>query len=78
MKILIVEDDDRIARPLAKDLRYQHHTVDIADDGMAGWEYVQSTHYDLILLDIILPKLDGITLCQRLHEAKSNSLDGYR
>lgn len=62
MKILIVEDDDRIAKPLAEDLRHQHHVVDLASDGIKGWEYAMATNYDLILLDLMLPKLDGITL----------------
>lgn len=70
MKILIVEDDDRIANALAKDLRYQYHTVDVAKDGMEGWEYAQGITYDLILLDLMLPKLDGIQLCKRLRENK--------
>jgi DNA-binding response OmpR family regulator len=42
MKILIVEDDPRIASPLAKDLRYQHHGVDVAEDGVEGWDYASS------------------------------------
>ncbi len=54
MKILIVEDDSRIATPLARDLRYQHHSVDIAPDGKAGWKYAQATEYDLMLLDLML------------------------
>ncbi|RMH63964.1 MAG: DNA-binding response regulator, partial [Cyanobacteria bacterium J003] len=37
MRILIVEDDDRIARSLARDLRHQHHIVDVARDGLEGW-----------------------------------------
>ncbi len=74
MKILIVEDDDRIAKPLAEDLRHQHHVVDIARDGIEGWEYTQSANYQLILLDLMLPKLDGITLCKRLRDAKFNAL----
>jgi two-component system response regulator QseB len=74
MKILIVEDDDRIAKPLAKDLIYQHHTVDLARDGLEGWEYTQATQYDLILLDLMLPKLDGITLCKQLRNAKYQAL----
>jgi DNA-binding response OmpR family regulator len=63
MKILLVEDDNRIAQPLAEDLRQQRHVVDIASDGIKGWEYSQSIDYELILLDIMLPQLDGITLC---------------
>ncbi|MDX2215664.1 MAG: response regulator transcription factor [Oculatellaceae cyanobacterium bins.114] len=66
MRILLVEDDDRIAKPLSEDLRHQHHVVDLAKDGIEGWERVQSVPYDLILLDLMLPKLDGISLCKRL------------
>lgn len=73
MRILLVEDDKRIARPLAEDLRHQHHVIDIASDGIEGWEYSQSTDYDLILLDLMLPLLDGITLCKRLRAAKSKA-----
>ncbi|MDF5717363.1 MAG: response regulator transcription factor [Rhizonema sp. NSF051] len=75
MKILIVEDDERIAQPLAEDLKHeQHHVVDVASNGIEGWEYACSTEYELILLDIMLPKLDGITLCKRLRSAQCNAL----
>ncbi|MEH2114943.1 response regulator transcription factor [Nostoc sp.] len=74
MRILIVEDDDRIAKPLAEFLRRQHHIVDITTDGLAAWEWSQSELYELMLLDLMLPKLDGITLCKRLRAASSNIL----
>lgn len=74
MKILLVEDDDRIAKPLAEDLRHQHHVVEIARDGVEGWEYAQATAYDLILLDLMLPRLDGISLCKKLRTAQSPAL----
>ncbi len=74
MRILIIEDDDRIAKPLAEDLRHQHHAVEIATDGIEGWEYAQAISYDLILLDLMLPKLDGITLCKQLRQAQHNTL----
>jgi CheY-like chemotaxis protein len=74
MRILIVEDDDRIAKPLAEDLRHQHHVVEIATDGIEGWEYTQAIAYDLILLDLMLPKLDGISLCQQLCQVRYNAL----
>lgn len=74
MRILLVEDDRRIAKPLAEDLRHQHHVVDIAKDGLEGWEAAQLVAYDLILLDLMLPKLDGINLCKRLRTAKSPAL----
>lgn len=73
MRILIIEDDDRIAQPLAEDLRHQNHVVDIAHNGMAGWDYSQVTDYDVILLDIMLPHLDGIALCKKLRDAQVNA-----
>ncbi len=74
MRILIVEDDDRIARSLARDLRHQHHIVDVARDGLEGWNYAEAGNFDLILLDLMLPKLDGVTLCKRLRQAHSPAL----
>lgn len=74
MRILIVEDDHRIAQPLAKDLLYQNHTVDVAADGEAGWDCADAIEYDLILLDWMLPKLDGVSLCRKLRAARSQAL----
>lgn len=69
MRLLIIEDDERIADALAEDLSDQHYTVDVVYDGQAGWDYVDAAPYDLILLDVMLPKIDGITLCRRLRQA---------
>lgn len=66
MKILLVEDDERIANALAEALADQNYIVDIAIDGHAGWEFVEAFPYDLILLDLMLPKQDGVSLCQQL------------
>jgi DNA-binding response OmpR family regulator len=66
MRILIVEDNERIAETVADVLEEQHYIVDIALDGEAGWQQAEAFNYDLILLDLMLPKLDGISLCQRL------------
>lgn len=73
MKILLVEDDPRIASPLAEDLRYQGHVVDLAIDGFLGLEYAHATEYDLILLDWMLPKLNGIAFCKQLR-SEGNSV----
>jgi two-component system, OmpR family, response regulator QseB len=74
MKILLVEDDKRIAKPLADDLRYQHHVVDAVTDGLEAWEHAQAVAYDLILLDVMLPCIDGITLCKRLRSSGCSAL----
>jgi two-component system, OmpR family, response regulator len=68
MKILLIEDDDRIAIPLAEALSDQHYAVDLAIDGEEGWDLIEAYQYSLILLDVMLPKLDGIRLCQRLRQ----------
>lgn len=74
MRILLVEDDDRIAKPLAEALRHQNHGVDIAKDGVEGWHCATAVQFDLILLDIMLPRMDGITLCKRLRSSGSQAL----
>ncbi|MEJ6480110.1 response regulator [Nostoc punctiforme UO1] len=69
MRILLVEDDDLLAQAVARYLSKQNYVVDIATDGEAGWELVNVYNYDLILLDIVLPKLDGISLCRQLRQS---------
>ncbi|MBR8831783.1 MAG: Alkaline phosphatase synthesis transcriptional regulatory protein SphR [Chroococcopsis gigantea SAG 12.99] len=68
MKILLIEDDDRIADPLVEVLSEQNYVVELASDGQLGFELATASTYDLILLDIMLPKLDGLSLCRRLRE----------
>lgn len=66
MKILVVDDDPIVAKTLKILLSGYNHAVDIAEDGEAGFQMADAFDYDLILLDVILPKLDGISLCQQL------------
>ena len=66
MRILLLEDDEVLSDMLVKSLTHQHYIVDRVNDGESGWEYAQSGNYELILMDVGLPLLDGITLCQRL------------
>lgn len=66
MKILIVEDDEFTANVLAQELTTHHYTVETTADGQTALELAQAFHYDLLLLDIILPNLDGISLCRQL------------
>jgi DNA-binding response OmpR family regulator len=66
VRILLVEDDEIAAELLRKDLTRQHYFVDVAPDGQAGWELADAFEYDLIVLDFMLPKLDGLSLCRQL------------
>ncbi len=66
MRLLLIEDDEWIVQTLEEVLSRQHYVVDVAMDGEVGWEFVEAFTYDLILLDVILPELDGIEFCRRL------------
>jgi DNA-binding response OmpR family regulator len=66
MRILLVEDDVRLAETLAEALTDQRYAVDLVTDGEAAWVQAKSLSYDLLLLDVMLPELDGIQLCHRL------------
>ncbi len=65
MKILLIENDEGLTQVLTKILTAHHHVVDVAQDGEMGWTYGSTFEYDLIVLDSVLPKLNGIRLCQR-------------
>lgn len=66
MKILLINDDEQFTKELKANLKQHRYVVDTAVDGQEGWEFVEAQEYDLIVLDVILPKLDGITFCSRL------------
>lgn len=68
MRILLVEDDENLAKALTTVLSKNNYILDVATDGEMGWEMIKIISYDLVLLDIVLPKLDGISLCRRLRE----------
>jgi len=66
MRILVVEDDAFVAHVLMLILNSQHYVVDIAVDGQLGFDLAAAFDFDLIVLDVMLPKLDGISLCRKL------------
>ncbi|WP_041619663.1 response regulator [Stanieria cyanosphaera] len=66
MRILLVEDDEILSNVLWQSLTSHNYVVDVAQDGLLGWEYIQSGEYELIVMDVGLPELDGISLCQKL------------
>lgn len=66
MRVLLIEDDSRVALPIQAELEYQRYVVDTAVDGREGLLRSEQTNYDLILLDLLLPKLDGVAVCTEL------------
>ena len=68
MRILLVEDDRRLADSLVDALTAQQYRVDLVTDGQAALTLALGTAYDLILMDVTLPKLDGLGLCQALRD----------
>lgn len=66
MRILVVEDEHKIANSIKKGLEQESYAVDIAYTGMDGFDLASSEDYDLIVLDILLPGMDGIEVCKKL------------
>jgi DNA-binding response OmpR family regulator len=67
-RILLVEDEEALAEGLRVNLHRKHYDVDVANDGRTGLASAQARRYDLILLDIRLPEIDGFEVCQRLRQ----------
>jgi DNA-binding response OmpR family regulator len=68
MRLLLVEDDPKISRFLLKGLREDQHVVDLVENGLEAEAKAAADDYDLILLDILLPGIDGFEVCRRLRE----------
>lgn len=66
MRVLVVEDERRVATYVSRALTEEMWAVDVARDGLKGWELARAHDYDSIVLDLMLPHLDGITLCRQL------------
>lgn len=68
MRILIIEDEKHLAEAIAQIIKKNNYTVDMVFDGEDGLDYALSNIYDLILLDIMLPKLNGISLLKQIRK----------
>jgi DNA-binding response OmpR family regulator len=66
MKILVIEDEHRIANALKEGLEQESYAVDVAYDGEQGYLSASADNYDIILLDVMLPIMDGYTVCKKL------------
>lgn len=72
MRLLLVEDDKRVAHFIKKGLKENHYAVDVAYDGAEGFYLATHEDYDLIILDIMLPKIDGIELLKGIRKQGIN------
>lgn len=68
MRLLLASPDKTLGHKLYQDLSRQSFVVDVATDGEEAWELLQAFMYDAVLLELLLPKLDGIALCRRLRD----------
>jgi DNA-binding response OmpR family regulator len=66
MRLLLVEDDATISRFLLKGLREDHHVIDLAEDGPAGLDQAGAADYDAVVLDVMLPGVDGFEVCRQM------------
>jgi two-component system copper resistance phosphate regulon response regulator CusR len=68
VRILVIEDEKKVAEFVARGLRAHRFAVDISNDGQTGWEIAQTCHYDLIILDLMLPGLSGTEVLKRIRQ----------
>jgi len=68
MRILVIEDEDRVAMPIKKGLEELGFSATIASDGLTGKRLALSESFDLIITDILLPKIDGLELCRNIRQ----------
>ena len=71
MRILVVEDEHKIANSIKKGLEQESYAVDVAYDGSGGFDLATSEEYDVIILDLMLPGLDGLTICKKLRREEN-------
>ena len=70
MRILVVEDEKKVAGFIRRGLKEEGYSVDAAYDGEEGHFLAATNEYDLIILDLMLPKIDGVTLCKKIRADK--------
>src|SRR3989338_5421331 len=70
MRILVVEDEHRIANSIKKGLEQESYAVDVAYDGEDGYDLASSEEYDVMILDLMLPGMDGIKITNELRKNK--------
>src|ERR1700752_3445076 len=73
MQVLVVEDEQRMARLLQRALTEEGHQVVVARDGREGFEIARSSAFDVILLDVMLPGIDGLAIARKLRDCRNQT-----
>jgi DNA-binding response OmpR family regulator len=73
MKVLVVEDEHKVANAIKKGLEQESYAVDIAYTGTEGYDLATAEGYDVIILDIMLPEINGLEICNRLRAAHNHT-----
>jgi DNA-binding response OmpR family regulator len=73
MRILVVEDEHKIANSIKRGLELEAFAVDVVYDGESGYDLASTEDYDTIILDLMLPAMDGMTICKKLREEKNHT-----
>ena len=73
MQILIVEDEEKIANFLRRGLLEESYAVDVAGDGEDALYKFDINEYDLVILDLLIPKIDGISVCRKIREVNTST-----
>ncbi len=73
MRLLLVEDEKKLAEFIVRGLRAEGFAVDVAHDGVSGWQMISGTEYDLVILDLMLPELSGTEVLKRLRRKGSTA-----
>ncbi len=73
MKLLVVEDEHKIANSIKKGLEQESYAVDVAYDGTTGFDLASSEDYDVIILDLMLPDMDGLDICKKLRASGNHT-----
>jgi len=68
MRVLLVEDEHKIANSIKKGLEQESYAVDVVYDGREGYDFAVAEDFDVIILDLMLPSMDGIAICKKLRE----------
>src|ERR1700686_4383813 len=72
MRMLVIEDEAKVAKFIERGLMAERYPVDLAEDGRSGLELAISYHYDLVILDLMLPLMDGTEVLRRLRATNPN------